>query len=151
MVVRIGPFSVGPGQSDESVYQQANRSRYLSDLKAHYESTDRVWTPEVEEVSYTQWLAEDKAFNEQLLKQEKIDDAAKMEQIRTTGGDIGFEAAGLGGIYQGLKERDSANQALAHGHYSRGMVHLEASEIELAEAEFEQAIRVSPNTSMDAS
>ena len=59
-------------------------------------------------------------------------------------------AAGLGGIYQGLKERDSANQALAHGHYSRGMVHLEASEIELAEAEFEQAIRVSPNTSMDA-
>ena len=63
---------------------------------------------------------------------------------------VAFVAAGLGGIYQGLKERDSANQALAYEHYSRGMVHLEAGEIELAEAEFEQAIRVSPSTSMDA-
>ena len=63
---------------------------------------------------------------------------------------IAFAAAGLGGIYQGLKERNVVNQALAYEHYSRGVTHLEADEIDLAEAEFEQAIRLSPSTSMEA-
>ena len=63
---------------------------------------------------------------------------------------IAFAAAGLGGVYQGLKERNAVNQALAYEHYNKGMTHLDADEIDLAEAEFEEAIRLSPGTSMDA-
>ena len=63
---------------------------------------------------------------------------------------VAFIAAGLGGVYQGLQRRNEASQARAYEHYSRGMAHLEAGENDLAEAEFEQAIRVSPGTSMDA-
>jgi hypothetical protein len=63
---------------------------------------------------------------------------------------LAFVAAGLGGAYQGLKQRNATNQALAYEHYNRGITHLDAGEIDLAEAEFEQAIRVSPGTSMDA-
>ena len=57
---------------------------------------------------------------------------------------VAFVAAGLGGMYQGLKERDRLNQVLAGEHYNRGLEHFQANEPELAMAEFEEALRINP-------
>ena len=57
---------------------------------------------------------------------------------------VAFVAAGLGGIYQGLKERQLISQARAQEHYQRGLEHLQVHETELAMAEFEEALRLDP-------
>lgn len=56
-----------------------------------------------------------------------------------------FISAGLAGIYRGLQERARINRQTAATHYDRGITHLEAGELELAIAEFEQALRLYPD------
>lgn len=57
---------------------------------------------------------------------------------------VAFAAAGFGGLYQGLKERDRLNQVSSREHYNRGLEHLQAREAELAMAEFEESLRLDP-------
>lgn len=57
---------------------------------------------------------------------------------------VAFAAAGFGGLYQGLKERDRLNQVSSREHYNRGLEHLQAREVELAMAEFEESLRLDP-------
>ncbi len=57
---------------------------------------------------------------------------------------VAFAAAGFGGLYQGLKERDHLNQVSSREHYNRGLEHLQAHESELAMAEFEESLRLDP-------
>jgi tetratricopeptide (TPR) repeat protein len=57
---------------------------------------------------------------------------------------VAFAAAGFGGLYQGLKERDRLNQVTSREHYNRGLEHLKAHETELAMAEFEESIKLDP-------
>ena len=62
---------------------------------------------------------------------------------------VAFAAAGFGGLYQGLRERDRLNQVSSREHYNRGLEHLKAREMELAMAEFEESIKLDPRF-MDA-
>ena len=49
------------------------------------------------------------------------------------------------GIYQGVQERNRLDRLAAGQHFSKGVVHQEAGEYELAIAEMESAIRLDPN------
>ncbi len=53
--------------------------------------------------------------------------------------------AGILGYRDGLKDRAERLQTQAMEHYRAGVAHLEAGEYELAQAEFEQAIRLRPD------
>ncbi len=57
---------------------------------------------------------------------------------------LGFLSAGMMGVYEGLQERARLNREAAVEHYHKGLARLEAGEHELAIAEFEQALRLSP-------
>jgi TolB protein len=48
---------------------------------------------------------------------------------------------GVMGIYHGLRDQALANRQIAQEHYTLGLAHLEASDYELAIAEFELALR----------
>jgi tetratricopeptide (TPR) repeat protein len=49
------------------------------------------------------------------------------------------------GVYHGLQERAQLTREAAEEHYTRGLDHLEAGEIELAIAEFEYALHLVPD------
>ncbi len=53
--------------------------------------------------------------------------------------------AGILGYFDGLKDRQERLQAEALEHYRAGVAHMEAGNYELAQAEFEQAIRLRPD------
>lgn len=60
---------------------------------------------------------------------------------------IAFGVLGLAlvGFRDGSRDRELANQHQAEIHYNRGLVYLEWGQYELAEAEFEEAVRLSPS------
>lgn len=53
--------------------------------------------------------------------------------------------AGVLGYLDGLKDREERLQTQALEHYRAGVVHMEAGKYELAQAEFEEAIRLRPD------
>jgi len=53
--------------------------------------------------------------------------------------------AGVLGYFDGLKDREERLQTEALEHYRAGVAHMEAGEYELAQAEFEEAIRLRPD------
>lgn len=52
---------------------------------------------------------------------------------------------GLAGVYGGLQERAALARQEAEEHYDRGLAHLEEGDYNLAEAEFREALRLSPD------
>lgn len=60
---------------------------------------------------------------------------------------IAFGVLGLAlmGFRDGSRDRELANQHQAEIHYNRGLIYLEWGQYQLAEAEFEEAVRLSPN------
>lgn len=57
---------------------------------------------------------------------------------------FGILAMALVGFRDGSRDREQANQHQAEIHYNRGLVYLEWGQLQLAEAEFEEAVRLSP-------
>ena len=57
---------------------------------------------------------------------------------------FGILVMGLMGFRDGSAERDRANQHQAEIHYNRGLIYLEWGQYQLAEAEFEEAVRLVP-------
>ena len=60
---------------------------------------------------------------------------------------IAFGVLGLAlmGFRDGSQDRELANRHQAEIHYNRGQVYLEWGQYQLAEAEFEEAVRLSPD------
>jgi tetratricopeptide (TPR) repeat protein len=57
---------------------------------------------------------------------------------------FGILGIALMGFRDGSQDRERANQHQAEIHYNRGLVYLEWGQLQLAEAEFEEAVRLSP-------
>jgi tetratricopeptide (TPR) repeat protein len=57
---------------------------------------------------------------------------------------FGILAMGLMGFRDGSAERERANRQQAEIHYNRGLIYLEWGQFQLAEAEFEEAVRLVP-------
>lgn len=57
---------------------------------------------------------------------------------------FGILAMALMGFRDGSRDRELANQHQAEIHYNRGLVYLDWGQYQLAEAEFEEAVRLSP-------
>jgi tetratricopeptide (TPR) repeat protein len=54
-------------------------------------------------------------------------------------------ALGVAGVYQGLQERARLSREAAVIHHDRGQLYLKQGEYELAQAEFEEALRLAPD------
>jgi tetratricopeptide (TPR) repeat protein len=58
---------------------------------------------------------------------------------------LGILALGAAGVYQGLQERARLSREAAVIHHDRGQLYLKQGEYELAQAEFEEALRRAPD------
>lgn len=58
---------------------------------------------------------------------------------------LGILGLGVAGIYQGLQERARLSREAAAVHHDRGQLYLKQGEYELAQAEFEEALRLAPD------
>jgi tetratricopeptide (TPR) repeat protein len=54
-------------------------------------------------------------------------------------------AAGLGGVYAGLQDRKTDEQAQADKFYQEGLANRTAGKLQLAKADFEYALKINPN------
>ncbi|MFQ6058295.1 MAG: tetratricopeptide repeat protein [Anaerolineae bacterium] len=58
---------------------------------------------------------------------------------------LGILGLGVAGVYQGLQERARLSREAATVHYDRGLLYMEQGNYELAQAEFEEALRLAPD------
>jgi len=129
---------------------------YAGDEEYDDEAYDEIYEDEYDDEGYDETYDEiydDDAYDEDEYDEDEIEERPHRVWPRVLLGCLGmllcalvfYGSIGVFATYQGWQERTSEIQTRAEDHYQRGQDKLANDQIELAIAEFEEALRLNPN------